>query len=248
MSIVIKLNGTTFNNSSLPTLNGASLVSGNLVDVERDSVGHYLFGGGSYSLTDMTAQLNHLTPLNVMPTMGLNFADIESGSSLDTGILFGQNTQATLMVVFKNEGQKVMPLGTMLSASSSSDEGIALFTSAAGDAVYVNGRTANAMGQSALSGLQLGHVFCAASIGNDQVTLYSPNVQDPDNDHTTVNKPGANASAPRNMVIGPYHYGGGFFGAQTCEVVIYDKALSLDEMRKVYSRSKYRMAKRGINI
>ncbi len=245
MSLVIKLNGVIFNNPNLPTLTGASLVAGGLVDVERDAIAHYLLGGGTFSYQDMTASANNLVPVNNDPVINASSIETTFADSLNTGITFGAGSAATLVCVYKNNGVSAMPLGSMESSSGDLTKGIALFSSADGSIAYVNGQTDNAISQIQLTGIPQGHVFLAASIGGDQQNLYSP--QAAGGDFTSQSAVGANAEAPRSLYVGAGHYSG-TFSAEVCEVIVFDKVLTQAELEQVYSRSKYRMAKRGINI
>lgn len=248
MSLVIKLNGVNFNNPNLPTLSGASLVAGNLLDVELGAIGHYLLGAGIHSYSDMTALSNHLSPVNNDPNFTKNSVLVSYANSLNTGIQLDLNSEATLVCVYKNDGTNAMPLGSMKSSSGGTD-GLALFSSSDGSSVYFNGRSENSIVQQQLDNVAQGYVFLAGSVGNDSQVIFCPQANDAINgQEQTLNAVGSNAKADRDIYIGSGHYSSGYGVDEVCEVIIFDKALTAQEIEQVYQRSKYRMAKRGIII
>ncbi|MFU2510576.1 hypothetical protein [Pseudoalteromonas sp. ASV78] len=249
MSVLLRLDGVSFTNSNLPTLNDADLVDANFIDVERGAVGHWLLGGGLYSFNDMTAQKHLLMPISNVPPISDNFITVSKDHSLDTGIELGAGSQVTIICVFKNKISNVLPVTTMPEQINDDGTGISLFTTTNGGTLAFSGRSLTNSSQVALDGLPLGDVFTAVSVGNDKVILHSPQIDNPtEGNIKEVSKPNVNAISNNPIAIGSYYYQGAFGTVDVSEVIIFDKALTASEISNVYARSKTRLAKRGVLI
>lgn len=247
MSLVIKLNGVKFDNPDLPTLDGDSLIGAGFIDVEAGAFGHWLLGSSDASYKDLTAFNHDLTEPGSKPLFTENAAKLTIGASLDTGLQFGEGEAATFCVVFKSSGNN-MPIGTLQPAGTNAVDGVSIFSDSS--AIYFNGRTENKFSQDKLENIPGGsYIFAAISIGNDKTMLYCPSAADPIKGNiSVVEAPGANMYAPRNVYLGPAHYGVQFNEVLLSEAIVFNRALTQYELEAIYNRSKYRLSKRGITI
>lgn len=247
MSLVIKLNGVKFDNPDLPTLDGDSLIGAGFIDVEPGAIGHWLLGGNETSYKDLTAFKHDLTEPGSKPLFTDRSVKLTIAASLDSGIQFGEGDAATFCVVFKKSGSN-MPIGTLQQASTNTVDGVAIFSDST--SVHMNGRSENNILQDSLNNVPNdAYIFVAVSIGNDKTVLYCPQAADPAKGTiSVVDAPGANAYAPRNVYLGPSHYGVQFNEVFVAESIIFNRALTQYELEAIYNRSKYRMSKRGVTI
>lgn len=258
MSTVIKLRDVAFNNLALPTLEGASLIAGGDTR-ERDAVGHYLFGNSAQeSYSDLSGKGNTLSPSVNDPTFGTNYVTVDFNSPLNTGL--GVGTEITLACVMQIQagigGSAVGVFGASSATPSGRadrngvdlDGGALIYQSAGAQAnasYYPDSSTGAAgTGRSFPDGTW---VFLAYSISSAQALWYVPAFS-PTAEIKTGGSP--EITTGQTIHVGNHDYVGSLLDdpVKVAEAVVFNYALTQEELEALYVRSSYRMQQRGIII
>jgi len=246
MSNIFTMLPISVSNSTLPVLSPSDYEL--LVNYEPDAWGHWLFGVSSSSLIDLTAG-KILTLAGTAPTYNSNGVVIAGGlnSGLVSGLIDG-NERSFCAVI------KVPSLtsyaGALIAGIINDNQGFAgLITNAT--SVYsltplVRGATG--ITQNAATGtVQDEYVFVALSWSNATKTLnkfFGGRIS------TSQTSTTSKTNSSSNLGFGNITYSNASYHSpiEICEGILYDKALSLAEISAVYSRSKNRMAAKGITL
>ncbi|ENR5171137.1 hypothetical protein ACYIW7_003556 [Acinetobacter baumannii] len=242
---------------SLPKL---SNVDDLLPNLEYEAYGHWVFENTSDSLTDKVN--NRLLALQNGATVQPVYS--ESGVTISTAVgnalvsdLSDTSTQSVTetAVVKCNNTQLAILLGNLVPSDSKTSSGLAGFASAGKG--YLTLKSAAAAGSGGISSLALAskhnqttNFFIAISV--DKATkkgiIYVQQNSAELTNEAVYTAP-VYESALNNFAFGNNAYTGSNNPANTAtfaEAIIFDKALTLDEIKAVATRSKNRMANRGI--
>lgn len=242
---------------SLPKL---SNVDDLLPNLEYEAYGHWVFENTSDSLTDKVN--NRLLALQNGATVQPVYS--ESGVTISTALgnalvsdLSDTSTQSVTetAVVKCNNTQLAILLGNLVPGDSTTSSGLAGFASAGKG--YLTVKTTAAAGSRGISSLALAsrhnqttNFFIAISV--DKATkkgiIYVQQNSAELTNEAVYTAP-VYESALNNFAFGNNAYTGSNNPANTAtfaEAIIFDKALTLDEIKAVATRSKNRMANRGI--
>ncbi|WP_457792486.1 hypothetical protein [Acinetobacter baumannii] len=242
---------------SLPKL---SNVDDLLPNLEYEAYGHWVFENTSASLTDKVNKrlLTLQTGATVQPVYS------ESGVTISTAVgnalvsdLSDTSTQSVTetAVVKCNNTQLAILLGNLVPSNSTTSSGLAGFASAGKG--YLTVKTTAAAGSRGISSLALAsrhnqttNFFIAISVDKATkkgIIYVQQNSAELTNE--AVYAAPVYESALNNFAFGNNAYTGSNNPANTAtfaEAIIFDKALTLDEIKAVATRSKNRMANRGI--
>lgn len=242
---------------SLPKL---SNVDDLLRNLEYEAYGHWVFENTSDSLTDKVN--NRLLALQNGATVQPVYS--ESGVTISTAVgnalvsdLSDTSTQSVTetAVVKCNSTQLAILLGNLVPGDSTTSSGLAGFASSGKG--YLTVKTTAATGSRGISSLALAsrhnqttNFFIAISVDKATkkgIIYVQQNSAELTNE--AVYAAPVYESALNNFAFGNNAYTGSNNPANTAtfaEAIIFDKALTLDEIKAVATRSKNRMANRGI--
>lgn len=246
MALVIQL-PVTFTNINLVNMDGPSIfVSPGYV--ETAAQGHYALRSSTTSLINLADPGNPLTPGNQPPTFQSTHASITGyDQPLDTGIGIGAGL--TMAIVFRAAaGAEAILCGAFGNAGNPSttrtaaaiDGGAMIFISGgavAGNAKYNSG---SGLANSGAFAADEWH-FIAYSVGPNAATLYRPRAP-----AAVVTGTGGDPTITTGQTV---HIGNGYYngftgGFDVAECVVFDSALTLDQLEDLYQRSVARMAQR----
>ncbi len=241
---------------SLPKL---SNVDDLLPNLEYEAYGHWVFENTSASLTDKVN--NRLLTLQTGATVQPVYS--ESGVTISTAVgnalvsdLSDTSLQSvTLTAVVKcSNTQLAILLGNLVPSNSTTSSGLAGFASAGKGYLTVKPTAASGGGFSSLapvSGhIQTSNFFIAISVDKKTkkgIIYIQQNSAELTNE--AVYTASVYENALNKFAVGNIAYTGSNVPANTAtfaEAVIFDKALNLDEIKAVATRSKDRMKNRGI--
>lgn len=242
---------------SLPKL---SNVDDLLPNLEYEAYGHWVFENTSASLTDKgnNRLLTLQTGATVQPVYSESGVTISTavGNALVSDLSDTSDQSVTLTAVVKcNNTQLAILLGNLLPSNSTTSSGLAGFASAGKG--YLTVKPITAGGPGGISSLALAsrhnqttNFFIAISV--DKATkkgiIYVQQNSAELTNEAVYTAP-VYESALNNFAFGNNAYTGSNNPANTAtfaEAIIFDKALTLDEIKAVATRSKNRMANRGI--
>lgn len=224
----------TVNNDKLPVLDPDSYEPFGII--ETNSLRHWILGRDT-GLVDLKSQ-KALVPYVNPPLLKSNH--IVAGYDYATSTEINDDVNQTLAVVFQMpDGLATTPL---CSYETPSQTGVGILTSQTNSIVMINKRQGGSVNESYIATPGQWY-FAAISLAPTETKVSVPAL----GIETTfsVNTPGPTGYA---INIGG-RSGGGFSGlGNVAEAIIFDKALTLPEITKLYNRSKSRMADRGIVI
>jgi hypothetical protein len=233
-------------NSALPQLAATDYEL--LVNYEPDAWGYWNFGTSSASLTDLT-QGKALTLAGTAPTYNSNGVVIAGGlnSGLVSGLIDGD--ERTVCAVIKVPSLTSYA-GALIAGIISDTQGFAGFITKASSlySLLPIVRGATGIAQNAATGtVQDEYVFVALSWSNATKTInkfFGGRISA--SQTSTTSK----TNSTSNLAFGNVSYTNASYHSpiEICEGILYDKALSLSEISAVYSRSKNRMAAKGITL
>jgi hypothetical protein len=257
MSLVIKLNGITFDNNNLPTVATAGFVVGG-VAAEVGAVAHYVFGVSQLtSAIDLTSNGHNLTFGHALPVFDTDGVTVSYNATLDTGLLIG--SAITLVAVFTKptSATKAFIVGTFGATSGAErldrdglnlQGGAAIYTDEAGISFnsIETGLSTSVGNYSAPTPAYGEPVFSAYSMSEERAICYVPSL--------SIERLGSvhidpSVNTGQTIHIGNEDYTTDFKDhIDIHEIIIFDKALTLVELQAVYARSQARMATKSLTI
>ncbi|EXG71794.1 hypothetical protein [Acinetobacter baumannii] len=241
---------------SLPKL---SNVEDLLPNYEFESYGHWLFGGDSSSLIDVVN--GKLLALQGGATVQPVYTDnsvtlsIANGNALISDLIDSSNQSVTLCTVVKCSSTALsILLGNLVPFGSTASSGLGGFASAG--KAYLTLKAITGTGGAGIGSLtpaasitQTNNFFIAISV--DKATkkgiVYVQQAGTESSNEATYASPSYD-TALNKFGICNVAYTGAAGSATYNEAVIFDKALTLDEIKAVASRAKDRMKNRGITF
>lgn len=227
--------------------------------LEADAYGHWLFGGSSASLTDTThgKALTLQSGATVQPIYNENNVVLSSqnGSALisDLTDAAAQNTSFAAVVKTSTNGLSIL-VGNLVPSTATNSSSHGIFASAQKGYVTVKPQAANnSGGANSITGngniTQTEYFFISGSFNKTTKTVivYAERLGVSSNTQATWS---ATYEASANKIaVGNAYYAGAAAGTMTfAEAIIYDKALTLQQMKDLAVRSKSRMTVRGITF
>ncbi|WP_417448398.1 hypothetical protein [Idiomarina abyssalis] len=224
----------TVNNDKLPVLDPDSYEPFGII--ETNSLRHWILGRDA-GLVDLKKQ-KALAPYVNPPLLKSNHIVAGSDYATSTGIY--DDVNQTLVVVFQMpDGLSTTPL---CSYETPIQTGVGVLTSSTNSIVMINKRSGGTVNESypAVPG-QWYFAAISVSLTETKVSIPALSIERT----FSVNTPGTTGYV---INVGG-RSGGGFSGlGNVAEAIVFDKALSLSEITKLYNRSKSRMADRGVII
>lgn len=233
-------------NSALPQLAATDYEL--LVNYEPDAWGHWNLGTSSASLTDLT-QGKALTLAGTAPTY--NSTGVVIAGGLNSGLVSGliDGNERTFCAVIKVPSLTSYA-GALIAGIISDTQGFAGFITKASSVYSLLPLVRGATGitQNAATGtVENEYVFVALSWSNATKTInkfFGGRIS------TSQTSTTSKTNSSSNLGFGNIAYTSASYHSpiEICEGILYDKALSLTEISAVYSRSKNRMAAKGITL
>ena len=259
MNSVIKINGATFSDTLIPAEPDLIVCGG--TGRENDATAHYVAGlSESRSSTDITGNENHFVSDGVAAAYSDTSLIVDVNSSLDTGLVIGE--EITLIAGFRmdatSQGQVVGSIGTSAPAFPSNRRDRDGNDFPGGATLNINNGNVLATasyqplgsaggGLTAQAAIPPGdYVFAAYTVSAASTFLYVPAFSD--SALPSVNGGNPEVTTGRTIHIGSYDQNLLTGSVEVAEVIIYDRFVSLEEMRQIYARSQFRMEQRGITI
>lgn len=225
--------------------------------LENDAYGHWIFSENSSSLTDKVNNRNLTVQsgASVVPAFTYNSMSLslESGNSLITTLTDTSNQSFTLCAVVKvtGDGLRIL-LGNLVPSSSVVYSGSGAFVSSNKGFVTVKPSIASPASVNGVSSLELSDIpnqteyfFIAMSVNKISKKAIIYVLQN--SEHFAEKAYTASSYDNSNkLAIGNAFYSGASGSASYAEAIIYDKALTVDQIKAVAMRSKDRMSDRNI--
>ena len=225
--------------------------------LENDAYGHWIFGENSSSLTDKVNNRNLTVQsgASTAPSYTANNVHLATtvGNSLLTSLTDTSNQDFTMCAVVKaDQATLTILLGNLVPSSSTVYSGSGVFVS--GDVGYVTIKPsiANHASVNGVSSLAAGsahnqseYFFIAMSVNkttkNATVYVLQNTERFAEKAYTAAGYDNSN-----KLAIGNAFYNGGTGSASFAEAIVYDKALTVDQIKAIASRSRERMSDRNI--
>ena len=255
----------TFQNSDFISSRTDLPIIQNVTDVmpsarfETDSYGHWSFIGDTPLVDKVNNKLLTLqTGAAVQPIFsnaGVALTNA-NGSALLSDLVDSTTQNVTAIFVAKTTNNSLYILGMTLPTSSSTTEnGSGVYLSA--DKAYLNVKPLAANGTGGISGLttnqnisQTSYCLVAVSIDKAKKTALLYTMKNGVDSFMSTAFTSNYDVSTKKLSVGNAYYSVGEFGVKTtfAEAVLYNKALSLNELRLVANRMKFRLAQNGISF
>ncbi|QPL54819.1 hypothetical protein [Vibrio navarrensis] len=265
MAYIKRIKGVVVDNPELPVLDGFRRITENNV-FETDSWGHWILGGSEPdSIRDLSGNGNNLTVMFGQPELGANYAKVGFSDVYDTGHKLGK--AHTFVVVFKQDKSKGSSGGLVFGNFGRSSSTYRLdrygLPIIGCSSVYVSGD--RICGNSSYSSPYLASVgtinddaagnseqwfFAAYSLDGESKARMVNTIRGVNNP-LEISTPGGGVNTETNHPVGignPNYDTNLMNDSLVAEAILFDRALTAEEMVSVYDRSRQRMALRGIVI
>ncbi|QXM18608.1 hypothetical protein Phab24_id163 [Acinetobacter phage Phab24] len=240
--------------SNLPTISNLDDL---LPSLEYEAYGHWLFGGDSSSLIDVVngRLLSLQSGATIQPVYAAKSVTLSltNGNALVSDLVDSSDQSVTLCAVVKCSSTALsILLGNLVRSDSTLSSGLGGFASAG--KAYLTLKAITGTGGAGIGSLtpaasitQTDNFFIAISV--NKVTkkgiIYAKQMGVESSNEATYGAPSYDA-ALNKFGIGNVAYTGVAGSATYNEAIIFNKALTLEEIMSVAERSKGRMRNRGI--
>lgn len=242
----------------LPTVQTEDLIY--VERYEADAYGHWLFGTDSSSLVDKVnaRSLTVQAGATVQPTFSSNHVELanKNGNALISDLVDAALTDITAIFVVKTSTAGLHVIGGNLPASSSTTaSGSGVFVNA--NKSYINSKPAVANGTGSISNAtsnqvidQVNNFLVAMSINKTTKECLIYTLQNGVESSFSSAFSGTYETSPNHISVGNGYYTASSAGPTTsfAEAIIYNKALSLAEIKAVAGRAKVRQEHRGVTF
>lgn len=229
--------------------------------LENDAYGHWIFGENSSSLTDKVNAKSLIlqNTASVLPSYTNSSVTISTalGNALQTDLIDSAAQNFTLCAVVKcNTTALSVLLGNLVPSSDASSSGFGAFASSGKCYLTAKPTAAAAASSNGISSLtttqniaQTSNFFIAVSIDKStkKGVLYITQNSVESNGESSFT--GTYESSSKKIAIGNNAYTTSITASNTAtfsEAIIYDKALTLEQIKSVAKRSRERMSDRNI--
>lgn len=239
-------------NTALPVIPNADI--DRLYPYELDAYGHWVFGASSSSLTDkvnsrsLTVQSDGVT----YPSTAFLSMSGAQGKGLLTDVEETANIADTIAVVLRRTGGSGtlgVPFGTLSPSTPTPTSGFSPFFSS-GESVWTRANGLNGGINTGLTAPMSQWLFIATT--RDFASASLPNkvlVGGQSIYERTETGTYAPAPSPRKIALGSAYFTADATNEfDVAEFIYFDRAMSATELADLYSRSKARMADRGISV
>lgn len=226
---------------------------------EADAYGHWVFYGDSPLVDKVNSKLLTLQsgaavqPVYSNAGVALTNAN---GSALLSDLVDSVDKSITAIFVAKTDNNSLYLLGmTLPTTASTTENGAGIYLS--GDKAYLNVKPLAANTSGGISGLttnqnvaQTGYCLVAASIDKDKKTALLYTLKNGTDAFASTGFNSDYAASTKKVSVGNAYYAVGEFGTKTtfAEAILYNRALTLNEIRAAASRCSARLAARNIII
>ncbi|MCP4589014.1 hypothetical protein [Pseudoalteromonas sp.] len=241
----------TSNNPDMPVISAADVEY--IFPYEKDAYGHWAFG----NIQPLVSKVSDkgLTEQSVSPVYSENYLTLSGDGKSLLSDFADSNINCTIATVFKVDSYSDVPvIFGSLGPTSSGGGGIYMFTNTEDQtgSLFANYRGTNLGNTPIATGLSANTWYFLALSREviDETGKIGLKVKVNEIASVSRNQTNAGLYQPNESIACGQAFYGTSQGAITdfAEFIIFDKALTIDELNSLYFRSKSRMAKLGINI
>lgn len=241
---------------NLPQLSGVEPL---IPNIENQSYGHWLFGHDASSLIDVVngRALTLQGGATTQPTYAATSVTIPTtvGNALLSDLIDVSDQSMTLCAVVKCASTALsVLLGNLVTFDTTTSSGLSAFSSA--NKVYLTVKPTTATNVGGIASLtpavtitQTSNFFIAASVNKSTkkgiIYVQQAGVE---SNNEAIYTSGSYQASTNKIGIGNVAYNGGLGVATYNEAIIFDKALTLDEIKAVAARSKERLSNRNVSF
>lgn len=227
---------------------------------ESGATGHFIFGNSNQLFLDLTSNNSTLQIQNSGGSaysydLGDTTVAGPTAASVTRGLLsnIDDTSNFTMCMVFKYEGASV---GTILNGNlgvaGSTTAGHSWFVSPANDLRFNERGGVGAQTLRTSAQLTVGkYYFIASSLdSSDNYVLMIADSGETDGSHELTGTGSGRSTSTRKIGVGNAHYESASFSGNTVvsEMIFFDTAKTLTELRAIANRSRTRLAARGITV